>query len=107
MIPDRWQIVLVQTEDSKIYKVFGTWGGSYLHGQSWRMNSGIVKVTEDDKCYYFHGYSGSVYECYKNSYGSFLYGDSILAQMIDDFKPYGTITVLPENTDWMKLEYEM
>lgn len=74
--PDRW-VVLEITDGScshdnqkyKFYKVFGTWAGGYLYGDSWRMNSGIERITSDSERFYFHGYSGSVYECRKDCEG--------------------------------------
>jgi hypothetical protein len=72
--PDRWLILKMP----ECYKVFGVWLGSYIHGQSWKLNSGITKVEEFDDHYLFHGYSGSIYNCSKNGYGSTAYGYSLL-----------------------------
>lgn len=64
--PDRW--VILKVSDT-LYKVFGTWRGSYLNGDTWRLNSGIEKVEQDDDYYYFFGFSGSCYKCHKKRYG--------------------------------------
>jgi hypothetical protein len=68
------------------------------------MNSGIVNVESTDDYYDFHGQSGSVYRCYKKSYGTNGYGGSVLQNFIDkaDYK----IEILPENTNWRELNYE-
>jgi hypothetical protein len=68
------------------------------------MNSGIVNVESTDDYYDFHGQSGSVYRCYKKSYGTNGYGGSVLQNFIDkaDFK----IEMMPENTNWRELNYE-
>jgi hypothetical protein len=68
--PDRWAIIKINGTDPH-YRIFGTWIGGYLNGDSWRLNSGIVKVEEDtdNDCYMFYGSSGSVYCCFKNNYG--------------------------------------
>lgn len=68
--PDRWVVIRLNpgTQD-ELYKVLAGWGGSYLYGASWKMNSGITKIGEDESFYYFHGYSGSVYQCHKAAYG--------------------------------------
>lgn len=68
--PDRWVVIRINpgTQD-ELYKVLAGWGGSYLYGASWKMNSGITKVEEDECFYYFHGYSGSIYQCSKSAYG--------------------------------------
>ena len=67
------------------------------------MNSGIVNVESTDDCHEFHGYSGSVYRCYKKSYGTNAYGGGVLQNFIDkaDYK----IEIMPENTNWKELNY--
>ncbi len=81
--PDSWVIVEIfdpsETATGPIFKVLGGWSGGYLDGDSWRLNSGITKVevettTEtldrtEETIYKIHGYSGSIYEVYKDSYG--------------------------------------
>ena len=59
--PDNW--VILEIDD--YHKVLCGISGGYLDGDTWKMNSGISKITEDDKAYYIHGLSGSVYKCYK------------------------------------------
>lgn len=106
--PDRWAVIKLQPNngDRHHYRVFGTWGGSYLSGQSWKMNSGIESVEENNGYLYFDGHSGSVYRCYKESYGFFSYGMSVLSNIIEDSKEYVTITVMPEDTNWLELDYK-
>jgi hypothetical protein len=73
--PDRWVIVEIDNPADdrkttvKVHKVYGYWYGGYAYGDSWRMNSGITKVVKDGEYFHFHGYTGSVYTCHKNSYG--------------------------------------
>lgn len=69
--PDKWLILEVFPDDgsSPYLKVFGTWAGGYLSGDSWRINSSVIEITQDDDYYYFHGASGSVYKCHKCGYG--------------------------------------
>lgn len=67
--PDRWVIVKVTTDETPYFKVLAGWSGGYLHGDSWRLNSGISKVEREGDFYLFHGYSGSVYRCHVNGYG--------------------------------------
>lgn len=69
--PDKWLILEVFPDDESApyLKVFGTWAGGYLSGDSWRVNSSVTEITQDEDYYYFHGASGSVYKCHKNSYG--------------------------------------
>ncbi len=104
--PDKWLVVKLESPESTHYRVFATWYGGYLHGDSWRMNSGIVSVTEDEKCYYFNGASGSVYQCFKGAYGHSGYSGSVLHNLIEKSKANGIIITLLENQNWIELEYK-
>lgn len=104
--PDRWLVVKVQPVDETLdahYRVFATWGGGYLQGQSWKINSGIESVTEDENYFYFLSASGSTYGCLKGSYGITGYGLGILNGLIEQSKNEVTITQMPKETDWVKL----
>ena len=65
--PDVWVVLDMDYEGEVISKVLAGWSGGYLDGDSWQLNSGITEITEDEDYFYFHGYSGSVYKCYKKS----------------------------------------
>lgn len=68
--PDRWVVLRVKMEDdSKILKVFGTWSGSYLYGDSWRLNSGVEKVESVGDYWYVTSHSGALYKLHKECYG--------------------------------------
>lgn len=71
---DRWLILKL----GDTYKVFGSWSGGYLDGDSWKLNSGIESVEEDGDYWLFHGFSGSVYQCHKDSYGASGYASAVL-----------------------------
>ena len=75
-IPERWTLVRVSPD---MVKVMAAWSGGYLHGDSWKMNSGIESIEETDESYIFTGHSGSTYECRKGSYGINPYGAAVLA----------------------------
>lgn len=78
--PNRW--VVIKIPDS-CYKVFGTWTGGYLDGDSWQLNSGIKSVEYDDEYFYFNGFSGSVYKCHKECYGIIgMYLSNVLGYII-------------------------
>lgn len=62
-LPDSWVILKINDE---LYKVLAGWSGGYLSGDSWKINSGIVKIEEHDEYYSIYGESGSIYECHKN-----------------------------------------
>lgn len=99
--PDHWLIVKL---GENVYKVFATWSSGYTQGDSWKINSGIVRVEEMVNYFDFYGASGSCYHCKKNSYGSTVYGLEILNNFQEKLKAEGmkeTITIL-ENQDWVK-----
>lgn len=110
--PDRWVVIHIKpTEEctrkaEEHYRVFGMWYGGYAHGDSWRMNSGIVRVEEDELFYYFHGETGSVYTCRKSGYGFTPYGYNVFSDIIKRSFALD-ISFLPDETDFSKLEYKM
>jgi hypothetical protein len=109
-IPDRWVVVKIsgyQDRSKPVYKVFACWYGGYAGSDSWKLNSGITKATLEGFVYSFEGSSGSVYECHKDTYGYNMYGGSVLNNMIEKSKEHGIeIEVLPENTNWLEINYE-
>lgn len=104
--PHRWMVLktTLQTEDKRSvveHRVFGVWTGGYIHGDSWRLNSGIASIEEDEDFYTFIGYSGSRYVCHKKSYGTSSYGASIIEALKKQRNL--EIEVLPEDTNWHQL----
>jgi len=106
-VPDRWLLTKIANGKGDVaYKIFASWYGGYLGADSWKLNSGIVKVIEEENSYLFYGYTGSIYECHKGSYGISGYGSSVLANMIDQAQQIGgSIEVLPDDTNPMVLKY--
>ena len=105
--PDRWLVVKIVTPTQRLYKLFATWWGGYTGSDSWQMNSGITQATLVDDTWEFKGYSGSVYSCHKNSYGTNGYGGGVLQGFIDKMPSQGaTMEVMPESTDWATLAYD-
>ena len=105
--PDRWLVVKIVTPKEQLYKVFATWSGGYGGSDSWKMNSGITRATLVDGSWEFEGYSGSVYTCHKNSYGTNGYGGSVLQSFIDKMHTQdATMEVMPESTDWATVAYD-
>lgn len=104
--PDRWLVVkLTNSDNNSHYRVFACWSGGYLDGDSWKLNSGITKVTLVDDCYEFEGSSGSLYRCHVNAQGITGYGSGVLSSLIENSKDKGiTIEILPETTDYLELE---
>jgi len=106
--PDKWIVVKITGKDTTpVYKVFACWYGGYLGSDSWKLNSGITKATLEGYVYSFEGSSGSVYECHKDYYGTNGYGADVLSNMIARAGMNGvTIELMPENTNWMEINYE-
>jgi hypothetical protein len=105
--PDRWLMVRLSNDGKAHYRIFATWIGGYLDGDSWKLNSGVVSLTETDNHYSFYGTSGSIYICLKNSYGSSGYGFEVLGNLITESLDRGTvIDILPEKTDFTSIVYE-
>ena len=65
--PDNWVIVKIARPESVVYKVLAGWSGGYLDGNSWRLNSGIVRANREGDYIIFEGHSGSQYKCHKNT----------------------------------------
>lgn len=79
--PDRWLVIRLYADD---YRIFGTWLGGYTSGDSWRMNSGISRVEDCGDHFLVHGYSGSVYKCWKGSEGCNAWSYGIASHLIKD-----------------------
>lgn len=105
--PDNWVVLKIKEGklDGGFYKVLGGWSGGYLDGDSWRMNSGISEVTEDGGYLLFHGYSGSVYRCHKGGYGLRMNNAGVYNQLKENEAFENQITVMPEDTNWMEIEW--
>ena len=90
--PDSWVVIKITEETLNAsntayiegrtyYKVLGGWSGGYLHGDSWRLNSGINLVKCIDDEIHFYGHSGSNYICHKNTYGLRMNTAGVFKQM--------------------------
>lgn len=111
--PDKWVVVSVQCETEILYKVFGSWSGSYTSSDWWKLNSGITRVESSNVTWSdgseheileFFGYSGSSYLCNPEMYGvAGMYNHGILQGLID--RSDGKVTIMPEDTDWKNFKY--
>ena len=105
--PDRWVIVKIVTATECLYKVFATWGSGYGGSDSWKMNSGITQATLVDDRWEFAGYSGSVYSCHTQAYGTNGYGGAVLQNFIDQMPSQGArMEVMPGDTNWARVPYD-
>lgn len=94
--PDKWIILKIKGKNETLFKVLAGWSGSYLEGQRWRMNSGISKISEDGDYYLIEGFSGSVYKCHKQSYGTNMISSGVLSGILEDPKTKDKVEVLPD-----------
>lgn len=102
-VPRSWVMLKVHNTQNGVicYKILAGWGLD-----SWRMNSGCVRVEETETAYLFHGYSGSVYKCNKDSYGLSGMSKAILIHLEQQQTEELTVEMLPAETNWKELKYE-
>lgn len=107
-IPDTWVVLEITNNGNTMHKVFAGWYGGFAGSDSWKLNSGIVRVEKDGTCYLFHGSSGSVYRCPEGAYRMSSYQYSVLDSfMYQAGQVEGvTITVMPEDTNFLEIEYK-
>jgi hypothetical protein len=96
--PDKWILVKI-TGDDPHYRLFGSWYGGYGGADSWRMNSGITSMIEEDDHYLFIGSSGSTYACHKDTYGASSYGMSVARSYQEKLAPHFQILDEVDATD--------
>lgn len=103
--PDNWVVVKIKdgSAGKQLYKVLGGWSGGYLDGDSWRMNSGICKVTEEGDHLKFWGFSGSCYVCHKDSYGLRMNNSGIYDYLKKNEAFENQISLMDEDTDWLNV----
>jgi len=100
--PDNWVVIKIKGDDPH-YRILVGWSGGYTTGSSWRMNSGIVRVVEDEHSFYFYGATGSCYSCGKESYCLRMNNSYIWDQLQER---YGDkVEMMPEDTDWLSMDW--
>jgi hypothetical protein len=100
--PDNWVVLFFNTETPH-YRVLVGWSGGYTTGDSWRMNSGITRVSSGEQHYNFYGASGSSYACHKETYRLRKNNAYVWAALQEK---YGDkVTMMPENTDWLNVDW--
>ena len=100
--PDNWVVIKYKGDDPH-YRVLVGWSGGYLDGDSWRMNSGIVRVEETEHTFLFYGASGSCYEGRKTGYCLRKNNAYIWTQLQE---LHGDkVEIMPETTDWLGVDW--
>jgi hypothetical protein len=103
-VPDNWVVIKI-SGDKPHYRVLAGWSGGYTTGDSWRLNSGIVQVKEDEYYFYFYGSSGSCYQCNKNSYCLRKNNAHMWTQIQEQLAD--KVEIMPEDTDWVNVEWHL
>ena len=100
--PDNW-VVIKMDGDEPHYRVLAGWSGGYLDGNSWKVNSGIVRVEIDGDYYRFYGLSGSCYSCHKESYCIRMNNAHIWTRL--QTLHGDKVEMMPEDTDWPNMDW--
>ena len=104
--PDTWVMLKITTQTYTVYKILAGWTGGFTSGDSWKLNSGCIKVEKTGDTLVFTGASGSTYCVYPNAYRLSLTTSAILRTFQESVQNTGIeIEMLPENTDWLTLDY--
>lgn len=105
--PDKFVVIKITNSKGKShYRVFGSWSGGYLSGDSWRLNSGIKSVEAKGPLLLFHGASGSIYEVHKEMYGVTAYSTSVIEEWKEDYREgRGPKLEVLEDRDWTQFNF--
>jgi hypothetical protein len=106
--PDKWVVVKFLRPDRTVnYRVFACWYGSFAGADSWKINSGITGVTNENNYFVFSGASGSTYICLRENYGTHQHGQGILQNIMKHVEEQGIATeILPWDTDFLKVTWK-
>jgi hypothetical protein len=101
--PDAWVILRIKRDEGTIHKVLAGWYGGFAQGDSWKLNSGIEKITEVRYSYEILGPSGSVYVCHKDAERM----SGLMTSVLEDFQASsaGKATVEVVSIDTILNEY--
>lgn len=72
----------------------------------WRINSGIVRVDEDDDYYLVHGESGSIYKCHKNDYVDEEFTKPIRMRILMELDQFHKFIQLKDRENWCKFDFQ-
>ena len=100
--PDNWVVIKMNGDDPH-YRVLAGWSGGYLDGDSWRMNSGIVRVEDAGDRFNFYGSTGSCYSCGKESYCIRMNNAHVWAQLQEQHGD--KVEMLDGETDWLAMDW--
>ena len=90
-------VIRFNLDGETVFKVFGSSAGSYFHGDSWRLNSGISMVRYNKEHFAFVGHSGSAYIVPRCGGRITSYNRSVLAGMVDEARDYNAEIIDNDN----------
>ena len=90
--PDKW--VIVDTGETK--KVFATWFGGYLSGESWKLSSGTLEIKDCGDYWELPQHSGSVYKLFKDSEGTTGWSAGVLGNLLEPCAACKIVPLTPE-----------
>lgn len=100
--PDAWVVIFLNGNDPH-YRVLVGWNGGYTQGTSWKLNSGITEVIEEEDYFLFIGSSGSTYACHKEMYGLRISTSYVWNSLKEK---YGDkVSILSEDTNWSEIDW--
>lgn len=94
--PDKWVLLEIEKGNKKYLKLFVTWYGGYLSGDSWKLSSHILTQVLEDDYWYFYTASENCYRCHKDMYGMGAYSAQVLNSWVNDLPADVTLKVLDE-----------
>jgi hypothetical protein len=101
--PGAYRVILIDTPTGQLVKLFASWSGGYLDGDSYRINSGTEVIIEEQNNYFFYGFSGSIYKLNKftqghlTSYSSGIYNRILQQDCAREISVQEAINILGEN----------
>jgi len=101
--PDFWVVLKFPRVEPTSYRVLVAWSGGYIHGNSWRLSSGVTGVLKDGDNYNFENVSGSCYKCHKDAYG--LHFGSL--PTYESLVVSSGVEMLDEDTDWIGVDWNV
>lgn len=99
--PDVWVVVKFTGEDvpdGEMYKILAGWFGGFTGANSWKLNSGVTKISQNGNVFAVDGYSGSVYNCHKDAERTNMQTQGIFQQYSEAYKEQGkrvTMEIVP------------
>jgi hypothetical protein len=109
-IPDRWKLIKITNSTGKVhFRIFATWGGSYLYGSSWKISSGCAQgatLVDGSDDWNLPQSSGSNYHIRSSSEGVCGGWGGVITTYADQMETVGGKLEVIDNPDFSKLKSE-